>query len=601
MRLVIVHYHIFKNAGSTIEDVLDHSFGERFATLETPVDQGLISNPDLLRFLDARPNLRAFSSHQIRHPLPAAPGYLFFDICFLRDPIDRVRSIYTYFRQKPNPADPMSDLANSASLGDFVAGMVREFSLFVKNVQVNLLACVGDSDEPEPRDLDLAIERMLATSFLGVVDCFDQSVASGAHALRSAFPELDCDRPAANVSDGLSGALADRVEKVRRACSPEVYEELLRATALDRELVARARVEVLRRFAQVGQTPWSARVPLDPPVARGTAPTPMAGQAASRRPGGLPHPAGFLTLARRFASLAPYWRELSGSARRTLFDPDYYRASSPEKSAGRRHPLLHFLAQGAYEGRQPHPLFDPAFYLREYPDVAASGANPLCHYLKYGAAELRQPHPLFDPVFYLDRNPDVRNSGMNPLVHYVDHGAAEDRKPLALFEPGHYRNSCAEPPGRNPLTHFLESGAAAANPHPLFDCEAYLDAHPDVAAQSLNSLAHYLLSDARPAAGKMPGDPEGAGSAAIAHLELQDVQLTVVCLAESLESKATEERRAVYEAWIDWAARRGMPGSVALVWPDAFGLAQWLAEPQQRPFLDAVRLDQIRAQAEPMA
>ena len=96
----------------------------------------------------------------------------------------------------------MSDLANRATLGDFVAGMIQDFPLFVKNVQVNLLACAGDSDEPEQRDLDLAIQRMLATSFLGVVDCFDQSVVAGAHALRRAFPELDCDRPPVNVSGG---------------------------------------------------------------------------------------------------------------------------------------------------------------------------------------------------------------------------------------------------------------------------------------------------------------------------------------------------------------------------------------------------------------
>jgi hypothetical protein len=44
------------------------------------------------------------------------------------------------------------------------------------------------------------------------------------------------------------------------------------------------------------------------------------------------------------------------------------------------------------------------------------------------------------------------------------------------------------------------------------------------------------------------------------------------------------------------AARQGISGNVALVWPDADGLAHWLAEPQQQPFFDAVRLDQIRAQ-----
>jgi len=537
MRLVILHYHIFKNAGSTIEDILDHSFGERFAKLETPAGEGLISNPELLRFFDARPNLHAFSSHQVRHPLPEAPGYLFFDICFLRDPIDRIRSIYTYFRRKPNPADPMSGLANRTALGDFIAGMIQDFPLFVKNVQVNLLACGGDSDEPQPRDLDLAVQRMLATSFLGVVDCFDQSVAAGAYALRCAFPELDCARPAVNVSDGLEGTVASRTEKLRQACAPEVYEELLRLNTLDRELVDRARAEVLRRFRQIPRRRTA------PPVQPESRPA----QA----------PAGFFTTARRFVKLAPYWRQVSGSALKTLFDADYYGNS-----------LLHFLVEGAYQGRQPHPLFDPAFYLRKYPDVAAAGVNPLCHYLKHGAAELRQPHPLFDPGFYLDRNPDVRRAGVNPLVHYVLHGAAEDRKPHPLFDPSHYRNSCAEAPGpgQNLLAHFLASGAGAANPHPLFDCEAYLEAHPDAAAQGTNPLVHYLLSDAARPAASMPE------SAMIAHIDIQDVQVTVLLLAER-------------------AACRRISGNVALVWRDANGLACWLAAPQQQPFFDAVRLD----------
>ena len=200
--------------------------------------------------------------------------------------------------------------------------------------------------------------------------------------------------------------------------------------------------------------------------------------------------------------------------------------------------------------------------------MAAAGVNPLCHYLKYGAAESRQPHPLFDPRFYLDRNPDIRRAGVNPLVHYVRHGAAEDRKPIPLFEPSHYRNSCAEPPSEHLLEHFLKSGAAAANPHPLFDCEAYLNAHPE--AQGINPLVHYLLSDPARPAGPVPD------SAALAHIDIQDVPVTVVLLA----SNTPGEREA----------------GVAFVWPDARGLARWLADPQQQPFFDAVRLDQIRRQ-----
>ena len=429
MRFVILHYHVFKNAGSTIEDILDHSFGERFATLETPVGGGLVSNHDLIRYLDERPDLRALSSHQIRYPMPAAPGYLFFDICFLRDPLDRLRSFYDYFRQRPNSDDPMSELANNCSLGDFVAGMIAEHSLFVRNNQVNLLACGGDSDEPNERDFEVAVRRTMAASFLGVVDCFEQSAIAGAAALRCAFPELDCVRPAVNVSGGMQGTVATRTEALRAACRPEMYEELLRITELDRRLVDLARAEVLRRYEVVCARHRLPRVP--------------AGQ-------------------------------LRGTAVRAL---DRMR-------------LLPFWTDGLFEAHgEIHPLFDAAYYLRRYPDVK----NPVVHYLKHGRKELRQPHPVFDPVFYLDRNPDVRAAGVDPLLHYISHGAAEGRKPHPLFEPAFYRAACGEAfqDQPNPLIHFLQCGVGAASPHPLFDCAAYLEAHPEVQE---NPLVHYLES-----------------------------------------------------------------------------------------------------------
>jgi hypothetical protein len=435
MRFVLLHYHIFKNAGSTVEDILDHSFGERFGTLETAAGSGLVSNDDVILYLDERPALRAFSSHQIRYPMPAAPGYLFFDICFLRDPLDRLRSFYDYFRQKPNPADPMSALANSCALGDFVAGMIADHSLFVRNNQVNLLACGGDSDEPNESDLELAVRRMLAASFLGVVDCFEQSAVAGRDALRCAFPELYIARPAVNVSSGMQGTVATRTEALRAACRPEVFEELLRITELDRRLVEVARAEVLRRYSQV-----SARSP----------------------------------------------RMRAGSGH----DGPPHRA---EIGAWDRVRMLRFRRDVVFD----HPLFDAAFYLRKYPDVAAAGVHPLLHYFKRGRAERRQPHPVFDPVFYLERNPDVRDAGMDPLVHYILHGAAEDRKPHRLFEPVYYRTTCRASgveASANPLLHFLNSGADAANPHPLFDCEAYLVAHTEVQG---NPLVHYLESGPR--------------------------------------------------------------------------------------------------------
>ncbi|MCL4402322.1 MAG: hypothetical protein M1436_06645, partial [Acidobacteria bacterium] len=121
MRCVILHYHILKNAGTAIEEVLDRNFGERLSRFDMTDRDGAVSRAELLSLLQGNPHLQAVSSHQIRYPVPEAAGFLFFDLCFLRDPIDRIRSMYDYFREKPSPGDPVSGFAESMSLGDFIA------------------------------------------------------------------------------------------------------------------------------------------------------------------------------------------------------------------------------------------------------------------------------------------------------------------------------------------------------------------------------------------------------------------------------------------------------------------------------------------------
>ena len=247
MRFVILHYHFLKNAGMTVEDFLHRSFGAGFLSIDSPDRDGHISTPALLSLLE-NPLLKAVSSHQIRYPVPQVPGFLFFDLCFLRDPIDRVRSTYDYFRKKPAAGDPVSEFANHLPLSRFIARLIEEMPLHLNDAQVNLLANGIANDPPTQQDFERAAATMLQTSFLGVVDRFEESMAAGQHFLRPVFPELGCAAEATNATAGLGGTLEKRVAGVRDACDPGVYAELLRLNAFDSKLVDLARAEVDRRF-----------------------------------------------------------------------------------------------------------------------------------------------------------------------------------------------------------------------------------------------------------------------------------------------------------------------------------------------------------------
>ena len=69
-----------------------------------------------------------------------------------------------------------------------------------------------------------------------------------------------------------------------------------------------------------------------------------------------------------------------------LFDPDHYVATYPDVEERNVDPLVHYLEEGAREGRDPHPDFDAAFYFEQCKQRGEKPANPLLHYILIGAA-----------------------------------------------------------------------------------------------------------------------------------------------------------------------------------------------------------------------
>ena len=107
MRFVVVHYHIFKNAGSTVEQILEREFAGAFARLHGPTPDATIDGEDLAAFLQDHPSVRAVTSHHLRYPAPEIRNVVLFDCCFVRHPLDRLDSLYSYF-QKIDSTDPLS-------------------------------------------------------------------------------------------------------------------------------------------------------------------------------------------------------------------------------------------------------------------------------------------------------------------------------------------------------------------------------------------------------------------------------------------------------------------------------------------------------------
>jgi hypothetical protein len=64
IRSIILHRHIFKNAGSSLDSALKNFYGEAYSEYHSSLSpNGRVYPHELFDFLDLNPNLIALSSH----------------------------------------------------------------------------------------------------------------------------------------------------------------------------------------------------------------------------------------------------------------------------------------------------------------------------------------------------------------------------------------------------------------------------------------------------------------------------------------------------------------------------------------------------------
>ncbi|MCU1339825.1 MAG: uncharacterized protein JWO19_5406 [Bryobacterales bacterium] len=250
-RFLIVHYHIFKNGGSTIASILEREFENAFATVHGPDDVSVLDHTCLADFVSGNTEVRAISSHHLRYPKPVLPNTVIFDCCFLRNPLDRLQSVYSYF-QRIDSDDPLCRLARQEHPRTFFKRLIDSAPHLVSNVQVTLLALGGAFTRPaDIPDVDTAADIVGKMAIPGLVENFDESLVSAEYFLKPAFPRLRLDYRPQNVSRPLGASSKDRQEWLRHSWGSDLYATLMQLNQCDLELCRRAEREVARRLSLV--------------------------------------------------------------------------------------------------------------------------------------------------------------------------------------------------------------------------------------------------------------------------------------------------------------------------------------------------------------
>jgi len=190
VRTIVLHYHLFKNAGTSLDHILKRNFGARWVTRE--FDSAQANNKEqVAQWIIDTPSAVAFSSHTMTGPLPAIDGVRIVPVMFLRDPIARIKSAYRFERLQTSDTWG-STLAKTHTFEGFVrARLARDGDRQCRNFQTGRLASMVHNGVSERIRAHIAMERIQKFGMLGLVDEFSSAVQTLSTRLKPHFPDFE--------------------------------------------------------------------------------------------------------------------------------------------------------------------------------------------------------------------------------------------------------------------------------------------------------------------------------------------------------------------------------------------------------------------------
>lgn len=235
-RNIIIHYHLFKNAGTSLDHSLKANFKGNWRNQEGKASGWL--SADVANYLVEHTDIVVLSSHKALLPVPVIQGANIYPIIFVRHPIDRVRSIYEFERQQTLVTEG-SRMAKVTDLSGFVAWRLqRKGDRSIRNFQAHRFAGAIPASKVDSRlsEDERALLAIDVLPFVGIVEQYAHSLARLQEWLSPVFEGIELQPTKANVTQRGDQSLGERLAAMRAELGVSLYEELTEANQADMNL-----------------------------------------------------------------------------------------------------------------------------------------------------------------------------------------------------------------------------------------------------------------------------------------------------------------------------------------------------------------------------
>jgi len=254
--LKILHFHAFKNGGSTLDWILKRNFGNQFAEYHGPSAQDSLLQADIFKYIDNFPEVLALSSHHFRFPIQNKFGGAdLIPISFLRHPIDRIYSVYAHEQRNIS-----LEVESRMSFKTWLELSFNESPYSIRDVQTNLYADGGTYYEvPDIGTLKRACHFLDSLAFCGIVEEYDSSIVWFEEIISRYGVRFDGAYRQQNINPERVSSLQQRIENILNLIGDALFDQLIQNNLYDLSLYEHASKKLQAQISQIANFDMKVR------------------------------------------------------------------------------------------------------------------------------------------------------------------------------------------------------------------------------------------------------------------------------------------------------------------------------------------------------